>query len=123
MKLRFLVVFFLFLGTMSAHAGDGFVAKVSWYGGKFNGRPMRNGKIYDKNNRHIAAGCSEDLLGKQFLVVTNGRRLPVTVEDTMSDTDRKVTSEHRFLDLSEAGAQYLGIREKGVAAVTIYEIG
>ncbi|HEX8947235.1 MAG TPA: hypothetical protein VF829_03425 [Candidatus Paceibacterota bacterium] len=84
---------------------------------------MRNGKIYDKNNRHIAAGCSEDLLGKQFLVVTNGRRLPVTVEDTMSDTDRKVTSEHRFLDLSEAGAQYLGIREKGVAAVTIYEIG
>ena len=83
-------------------------AKVSWYGGRFNGRRTANGEIYCKDS----LTCAHNKL--PFNTVVNisygNKTISVRVNDRGKIYDRD-------FDLSEGAAQQLGIIDIGVAMV------
>src|SRR3989344_2942199 len=98
------------LAAVPARAAD-MVMKASWYGGKYDGRPMKGGGIFRKDDPTIVAAASGSFRFGTRLRLTNprnGRTLDVVVRDR-----GRFPSNH--IDLSQAGDRALGFKEAGVA--------
>ena len=86
--------------------------EVSWYGGKFHGNKMANGRRFDKNNPTLAAHKTLPFGTKIRLENPDtGKTLVVTV------SDRGPFVRGRDLDVSEAAARQLGILRHGSGAL------
>lgn len=88
---------------------------ASWYGGRFEGKPMANGCPF---HRHALTAASRILpLGARVRVRLRGKSVIVPI------TDRGPYHRGRDLDLSEAAAARLGMLNLGLAHVEIERIG
>lgn len=85
-------------------------AKVSWYGGRFNGRRTANGEIYYKDS----LTCAHNTLPFNTIVkvMLDGETVSVRVND-------RGELYGRDFDLSEGAARALGMIDRGVATVDI----
>lgn len=90
---------------------------ASWYGPRFHGRPMANGRPFDR--RASTAAMVALPLGSVVRVTSaaTGRSEVVTV------TDRGPFVPGRLIDLSEGTAERLGIKRAGLARVTVEPVG
>lgn len=86
---------------------------ASWYGPGFHGRKTANGEIFDTHQ--LTAAHRTLPLGSvvQIKSMTSGRTVTVRVND------RGPFAKNRILDLSEAGAQALGMIGHGTDQVEI----
>jgi|SRR3989338_3344640 len=83
------------------------VMTATWYGGTHDGRRMANGRIFRKNDRTVIASTKFPLGTKiEVKSLTTGRTLIGRVSD-------RGLFGRNHLDLSEAGAVWLGFREAG----------
>ena len=89
------------------------VGIASWYGPRFQGRRMSNGKRFDM--RKMLAAHRTLPLGSKVKVtnLANGRAVEVTIED------RGPYPKGRLIDLSKRAAQKLGMTKQGLARVRI----
>jgi len=87
---------------------------VSWYGKKFHGRKMANGRVYNMYDPSTAAHKTLPF-GKKIKLTNpeNGQSIIVVIKD------RGPYIIGRHFDLSYAAARKLGIVEKGVEMVKI----
>lgn len=94
---------------------QGLHGKVSWYGEKYHGRKMANGKRFNMYTFTCAA-TSEYALGEKLKVtnVDNGKSVIVTVTDRGPFARRG-----RALDLSFAAFKEIASTKKGVINTTI----
>lgn len=108
---RIMALALLGLGLLSdaAVAGQG-TAVTSWYGEKWTGRTTASGERFD--HRQLTAASRNHPMGTRLLVVHGDRHVIVRINDRGPFVGR------RTLDLSEAAASRLGIREQGVARVS-----
>jgi rare lipoprotein A len=93
------------------------VGIASWYGDKFHGKPTATGEIYNKNDMTAA---HKTLPLNSMLYVTNlenGRTLMVRLND------RGPFIGNRIIDLSEAAADALGTKGKGLGKVRVQYAG
>ncbi len=93
------------------------VGIASWYGDKFHGKPTATGEIYDKNDLTAA---HKTLPLNSMLYVTNlenGKTLMVRLND------RGPFIGDRIIDLSEAAANALGTKGKGLGKVRVQYAG
>ena len=90
---------------------------ASWYGPDFHGKPTSSGEIYDMHQ--LTCAHNTLALGTTVIVTNleNGRSLELKVND------RGPFVKERILDVSYAGAQILGIYEKGTAFVKVETVG
>lgn len=90
------------------------VCRASWYGPKFHGRQMANGRIFNQNDASVVAHKSYPF-GTQLRVTNldNGRSLHVVVQD------RGPYVHGRCVDLSRAAAIQLGFMQAGTARVRV----
>lgn len=82
---------------------------ASWYGQKFHGRQMANGKRF---NMYKASAAHKKLpFGKEVLLenLENGQALIITIQD------RGPAIQGRDFDVSYAAAKKLGFMKKGLA--------
>ncbi|HYM37608.1 MAG TPA: septal ring lytic transglycosylase RlpA family protein [Nitrospiraceae bacterium] len=86
---------------------------ASWYGPGFHGRKTANGETYDMNQ--LTAAHRTLPLGSvvQVRSLTSGRTVTVRVND------RGPFAKNRILDLSQAGAQALGMIGNGTDQIEI----
>jgi len=84
------------------------IKKVSWYGPKFHGRKMANGRIFNMYDPTIVAHKWLPF-GTKVLLTSNSRNIIVIVQD------RGPYHKNRCFDLSMAAAEKLGIKKKGLA--------
>lgn len=97
----------------AAHALHPQRGRASYYGSRFHGRRMANGRRFDRDSN---AAASRSLpLGTRARVrnLENGRTAVVTIQD------RGPRLRSRVLDVSPRIATQLGMREKGTAMVEI----
>ena len=97
----------------AASAEDGQAGKASWYGGAHIGKKTASGEIFTGRLRTAA---HRDLpLGAVVRVLDShtGRSVVVRIND------RGPYVAGRVIDLSERAARDLGIREAGIADVTL----
>lgn len=91
--------------------------KATWYGGRFHGRTMANGKPFNKNDPTIVAHKTLPL-GTLLLVenALNGKKCVVTVQDRgpFNKKDGAVA-----LDFSMAAASHLGFIKDGKAVIAM----
>jgi rare lipoprotein A (peptidoglycan hydrolase) len=86
---------------------------ASWYGRQQDGQRSANGEIFDKFEL-TAAHRTLPLESEVRVTNTdNGRSVTVRV------TDRGPTSKGRIIDLSQGAAEELGMKQAGVAHVSI----
>ncbi|ERP32092.1 rare lipoprotein A [Chitinivibrio alkaliphilus ACht1] len=87
--------------------------KASWYGRKFHGRTTASGETY--NMRAMTAAHKTLPFGTRVRVThqETGRSVIVTIND------RGPFVEGRVIDLSRRAADRLGIRDRGVAPVSL----
>jgi rare lipoprotein A len=87
--------------------------KASWYGNWHHGKKTASGEKFDKNDYSAAHRTLP--LGTEARVTNleNGKTVDVTVND------RGPFKPGRVIDLSEAAAKELEIKDKGVAPVKI----
>ena len=93
------------------------VGIASWYGDKFHGKPTATGEIYNKNDLTAA---HKTLPLNSMLYVTNienGKTLMVRLND------RGPFIGDRIIDLSEAAANALGTKGKGLGKVRVQYAG
>ena len=101
----------------AADEGYDAVGMASWYGAAFQGKKTANGEIFDR--RRLSA-AHKTLPLPSFVEVENlenGRRVTVRVND------RGPFVDDRLIDLSEAAAEALGFRVKGLAKVRVRYAG
>lgn len=115
--LAILAVLVLALGSagtaQSRTRVESVVGTASWYGAFHEGMPMANGQPF---RRHALTAASKSIpLGTRLLVrhLRTGRSVVVTI------TDRGPYVPGRFLDLSEAAADRIGMHEAGTGLVSI----
>ena len=89
------------------------VGKASWYGGSFHGRPTSSGVPY---NRFALTAAHRTLRAGTIVRVTNLRNKRSAV---LVINDWGPVPEDRVIDVSEAAAEVLGFRERGLARVRI----
>jgi rare lipoprotein A (peptidoglycan hydrolase) len=89
------------------------IGMASWYGEKFEGRPMASGRPLDGSK--LTAAHPSLPIGTTIKVVNLNNRREVLVEIT----DRGPFHGSRMLDLSEAAALELGMKKPGVCPVRI----
>ncbi len=90
---------------------------ASWYGGPFHGQLTANGEVYDQ---FAMTGAHPTLPLPSLVDVTNlenGRRVTVRLND------RGPFVPGRSLDLSQAAALALGMRESGTARTRVRYLG
>ena len=89
------------------------VGLASWYGDAFHGKPTANGEQFDKNR--ISAAHKTLPLPSMVRVdnLDNGRSIIVRVND------RGPFVDDRIIDLSEAAAEALEFRDRGLARVRV----
>jgi rare lipoprotein A len=90
---------------------------ASWYGKDFHGKPTSSGEIYDM----YQLTCAHNTLPLGTLVMVTNLENGKSVE--LKVNDRGPFVKERIIDLSYAGAQILGIYEKGTANVKVEVIG
>lgn len=93
------------------------VGEASWYGPKFHGKPTATGETFNKRDMTAA---HKTLALNSMLVVTNldnGRVVTVRLND------RGPFIGDRMIDLSEAAAEALGFKSKGLANVRVQYAG
>ena len=91
-----------------------FYAVASWYGPGFHGRQMANGQIFDMHNEAVVAHKNLAFGTKVEIVnPSNNSSIIATVKD------RGPYIPGRDFDLSFAGAEKLGMVEKGVAKLKV----
>lgn len=117
-KLLFLVLFLIFVISLCAfqaqESGEKNIYGVaSWYGPRFHGRTMANGRIY---NMHKISFASRDLPLGTTIVVTNLENGLVVAGKV---TDRGPYIDGRILDVSLGAAKRLGMVYDGLAQVEI----
>ena len=108
-----------FVGFVSAAAQDASVSETglaSWYGPKFTGRPTASGETY--NPTYLTAAHRSLPFGSLVHVqnLDNQRDMVVRIND------RGPFVRGRILDLSQAAAEVLGFRDRGVARVRITRV-
>ena len=93
------------------------VARASWYGNSFRGKPTADGDIF--NPRRLTAAHRTLDLGSRVKVteLRSGRSVIVQI------TDRGPFLPGRDIDLSYAAARQLGIVRRGVARVHVEVLG
>ena len=86
---------------------------ASYYGKKFSGKQMANGKIFDPTQ--LTAACNKLSLGVWVRVrnLRNNKSVIVQI------TDRMHPKNKRLIDVSKAAAQKLGFVGRGLAKVTV----
>ena len=84
---------------------------ASWYGAHWAGRHTASGERF--NPRHLTAASKTLPLGTRVRVTYHHHSVVVRIND------RGPYVRGRALDLSEAAARRLGMRERGVARVTV----
>lgn len=84
--------------------------EASWYGARWTGRLTASGERFD--HRRFTAASRHHPMGTMLLVRHGDREVTVRVND------RGPFTRGRGLDLSEAAARALGMRDRGVARVT-----
>lgn len=89
------------------------VGKASWYGGSFHGRPTSSGVPY---SRFALTAAHRTLRAGTVVRVTNLRNQRSTV---LVINDWGPVPEDRVIDVSEAAAEVLGFRERGLARVRV----
>jgi len=89
------------------------VGTASWYGRDFDGKKTASGAIFD--SRKLTAAHKTLPLGTNILV----RNLENDKETIVTVNDRGPFVSGRILDLSEAAAEELGFKEKGLTTVGI----
>ncbi len=89
------------------------IGKASWYGGSFHGRPTSSGVPY---SRFALTAAHRTLRAGTVVRVTNLRNQRSTV---LVINDWGPVPEDRVIDVSEAAAEVLGFRERGLARVRI----
>lgn len=103
--------------TPKHEPGYNVVGIASWYGDKFHGKPTATGEIYNKND---ITAAHKTLPLNSMLYVTNlenGRTLMVRLND------RGPFIGDRIIDLSEAAANALGTKGKGLGKVRVQYAG
>ena len=114
MKTTILCTLAFALGAASAaNASEGQSGKASWYGSDHVGKRTASGEIFTGKGRTAA---HKDLpIGAVVRVLdkATGRSVVVRIND------RGPYVGGRIIDLSEAAAQALGMRERGIADVTL----
>ena len=87
--------------------------KASWYGDKFNGKKTASGELYDINKKTAAHRTLPfNTLVKVTDMVSN-KSVVVRIND------RGPYSKNRIIDVSRAGAEALGLINRGVTDVRI----
>ena len=87
--------------------------KASWYGPGFHGRPTASGVLY---NRYALTAAHRTLPAGTLVRVTNLHNERSTV---LVINDWGPVPADREIDVSEAAAEVLGFRERGIAPVRI----
>lgn len=89
------------------------IGTASWYGPGFRGKKTASGTIFDDSK--FTAAHKELPLGTRVRVtnLANGKSVEVDI------TDRGPFIEDRIIDLSQAAAHALGMRDRGVARVRL----
>ncbi|MEO6713006.1 MAG: septal ring lytic transglycosylase RlpA family protein [Mycobacteriales bacterium] len=90
--------------------GPTYTGRASWYGPGFQGRRTANGERFD--TYQLTAAHKTLPFGTRLRVCRAGRCVVVRVND------RGPYVRGRFLDLSKAAAQQIGVTEHGVCTVT-----
>lgn len=93
---------------------DYFYAVASWYGPGFHGRKMANGQVFDMYDENLIA--HKKLPFGTKLEIVNPKNDSVLYAVV---TDRGPYIPGRDFDLSYAGAEKLGVIDKGVAQLKI----
>ena len=91
--------------------------RASWYGARYRGKPMANGRPFDPEA--FTAAHPSLPFGTLVRVVAADSRQGVIVEIT----DRMPRRKTRVLLLSEAAARAIGLHEMGVAEVEVERLG
>lgn len=104
-------------GRIDARApepGQSQSGKASWYGGKFHGRKTASGERFNKNQ--LTAAHRKLPFGTRVRVthLGNGKSVVVRINDRGPFGNRG-----RIIDLSEAAAGVLGMKQSGVARIKI----
>jgi rare lipoprotein A len=92
------------------------IGRVSWYGSKFAGHKMANGDRFDPTQMMTASKTYPLGTRLELYCFRTNKRVFVTV------TDRGPFTPGLDLDISEAAALALGIRNRGIAVVQITPI-
>jgi len=93
------------------------IGVASWYGDKFHGKPTANGEVYDKS---ALTAAHKTLPLNSYVIVTNienGKSIKVRLND------RGPFIDGRIIDLSEAAAGALNIRQQGTGRVRVQYAG
>ena len=89
------------------------VARASWYGQDFKGKPTAGGEIFDPHGLTAAHRTLEFGSRVKVTELRSGRSVVVEI------TDRGPFSPGRDIDLSYAAARQIGIVRRGVARVRV----
>jgi len=110
-----LVAAILALGVVGGLAGDKICGVASWYGAAHQGKLMANGKPF---NRHALTAAMWDVpFGTKYRVTYGSKSVVVTI------TDRGPARRlHRVIDLSEAAAVKIGMKQAGVGKVCLVRL-
>ena len=103
-----LLIACMIMAPIEALAGQGNTV-ASWYGSELNGRRTASGERF--NSRDLTAAHRRYPMGTVMMVSRGDRHVVVRIND------RGPHIRGRGLDLSEAAASQLGIRDVGVARV------
>ena len=89
------------------------IGSASWYGPGFHGKKTASGKMFDQTK--LTAAHKTIPLGRKARVthLGNGKSVEVLIND------RGPYVEGRTIDLSQAAAKALGMRDNGVAKVRV----
>jgi len=99
----------------SVKSASCFTGIASWYGREYQGRKTTSGEPFDPTDL-TAAHPFLPMQAKVLVVdLSSGRSVTVRIND-------RGPMHGRAIDLSEAAARSLGIRERGLARVEIREI-
>lgn len=91
------------------------VGWASWYGAYHQGRQTASGERFSR--RHLTAAHRSLPLGTKVQVTNLRTKRQVVV--TINDRGPYVDQQRRIIDLSEAAARRLGMREHGVERVEV----
>lgn len=100
--------------SLTATSGSSTTGKASWYGGRFHGRKTASGERFDK--RAMTAAHRKLPFGTRVRVTSlnTGRSVEVRINDRGPFGRRE-----RIIDLSEAAAETLGMKNAGVVRVKL----
>jgi rare lipoprotein A len=100
--------------TLAATKGSSVSGKASWYGGRFHGRKTASGERFDK--RALTAAHRKLPFGTRVRVtsINTGRSVIVRINDRGPFGRRE-----RIIDVSEAAAESLGMKQAGVIRVKL----